>query len=120
MTSLTVVTALTGGDDVFPLMPAAPMTREYVVQSELTRGLATVLTSEFVAEEHVTPGEAALRTGTADEIDKTDYGWNFEDGGDGVEVAAAVFDDFCLATIDKYERPPNVADVKRLEILIED
>ncbi len=120
LAGLSMVTALASGYDVIPLVAALTVAGEDVVQGEFTHGLATVLASELVAKEDVAAGEAALGAGTADEVDETDYGWDFEDGGDGVKVAAPVFDDFCLATIDKYERPPNVADVKRLEILIED
>jgi hypothetical protein len=78
------------------------------------------LALELVTEKDVSPGEASLGPWATDQVDEADDGGNLEDQGGGVEISAAVFDDLGLTAIDKYERPPNIADVQRFVILIED
>ena len=117
---LEVVAALTGRHDVLPVVPAAAMAGNNVIQSQVASGPAAILALELVAKEDVSPCEAPLRPWPADQVDEADDGRNLENRGDAVEVTAAVFDDLRFTAIDKYERPPNIADVQRFVILIED
>lgn len=115
-----MVAGLARGHDVLPVMPAATMAGEHVIQGEVASGLTTILALELIADEDVPPREASLWSWPADQVDEADYGRDLEDEGGGVEVAAAVFDDLRFTAVDKYERPPNIADVQRFVILIED
>ena len=115
---LAVVAGLAGRDDVRPLVGAAAVAREDVVERQVSRLLAAVLARVAVAQEDVSAGEAALGTWSTDEVDEADNRGDFEERGGAVEVAAAVFDDLGFTAIDQYESAPDVADVQRLVVLI--
>jgi len=96
---LAVVARLAGGHYVLPIMTAPTMARQDMVQRQVSRLLAAVLTREAVAKENVPAGKTAVWTRSADEVDQPDYRRDLEDGGLTVQVPAAVLNDLCLATV---------------------
>ena len=116
---LAMVTSLTGGDDVIPLMAAAAVSRQDVIKGKFLGSLAAVLATELIAEEDIAARQAALRPRAPDKVDQPDNGRNGEGRTRAMEIASAVLQGLGFATVDDDDRATNGADVKRLVVLVE-
>lgn len=72
-TCFAVVASLAGADYVVPIMLAAEMTRDNMIQGQLPRFLATVLAGVAVSNKYLSPCQPPLRVRTLDQIDEADY-----------------------------------------------
>ena len=72
-----------------------------------------------IKQEDVAPRQATLRSWAMDQIGEADDGGYLEDIGGAVQVTAAVFDGLRFIAAKQNQSAPDVADVQRLEVLIE-
>jgi hypothetical protein len=69
---LAAVAGHAGADHILPLVLAAPVAWDNMVNGQLMRLPATVLAGIAVSDEHLPPGELALRSRALDEVDEAD------------------------------------------------
>jgi hypothetical protein len=113
-----MVALLAGRGQVLPIVDAAAVPRDNVVQSQFAGLLATVLAGETVPIEDLLAREAHLRSRPLDHVDETNDGRETENVSGAVEDIFAVFQDLGLAAVHQDERPSGVADVERLVVLV--
>lgn len=68
-TCFAVVAGLAGADHVVPIMLAAEMTRDNMIQGQLLRFLATVLAGVAIPNQYLSPCQPPLWLRTLDQID---------------------------------------------------
>lgn len=72
-TCFAVVASLAGADYVVPIMPAAEITRDNMIQGQLPGFLATVLAGVAVSNEYLSLCQPSLWLRTLHQIDEADY-----------------------------------------------
>ncbi len=90
-----------------------------MVQRQGTGVNAAVLALVVVSGKHLAPREPAAMQRALHEVDQPDHRGLGEQGVRAVKVATALLQGFGLAAAQQRHRSPNVADIERLVVLIE-
>jgi hypothetical protein len=117
-TGLAVVAVLTGGDDVIPVVLAAAIAGEDVVEGEVTRAASAVLAGVAVAQEDIAAAEASAGPRSSDYVDETDNGGDLKNEGGATQVAPPVLQHLGFASVHQDEGATRITDVERFVILI--
>src|SRR5690606_30268025 len=91
----------------------------HVVDRQVVRAPAAILAGEVVANKDFAAGQLDLCSWRANQIDQTNYRWIGEGGGGCNDHRLMRFEHFSFAAYDEHNRPPAVADVQRLVVLIQ-
>lgn len=93
-------------------------TRHDMVESELARPLAAILTGESVSIEHRLSRKPAAHHRPLHHVDEADDGRRGEQFGNAPDMSASVYYKLRFAPPYQYDRASRVADVERLVILV--
>ena len=114
-----VVAILAGGHYVLPVVLAAPIAGEDVVQGEVSRLASAVLAGVAVTQEDIAAAETSPGPRPSDYIDQANNGWDFKNEGGATQIAPPVLQHLGFASVHQDEGTTSIAYVERLVILIE-
>jgi hypothetical protein len=109
--SLAVVAVLAGGYHVLPVVLAAPIAGEDVVEGEVSRPASAVLAGVAVTQEDIAAAEPSPRPRPSNYIDQANNRGDLKNEGEATQVAPSVLQHFGLASIHQDEGAASVADV---------
>ena len=117
--TLSVVAGSTSTDQIIPRVDAATGPGNDVVNSEFTSSHTAVLASEVITNEDLTPAKFNTGAWTANHVRETDYRGRII-AIPGCRHADIVrLEDFRFTGNHEDDRPPNVADIERLVIMVQ-
>jgi hypothetical protein len=114
-----MVAVLAGSDQVVPVVLAASIARDDVVEGELSRAMAAVLAGVVVTEEDIAATEASAGVRSSDYVDQANHGGDLKNKRGATQVAPSVLQHLGFTSVQQDEDAPGTADVQRLVVLIE-
>jgi len=115
---LTPIARDTGANYVVPRMPTAPIAGNNVVHGEIPPVPTTILASISIAAENLKPGQSRLLPRPLYHIEEADHGGEREDLVSGPNLTGIVLHHLSLAPVEQNHRPPSLADIEGIIILI--
>jgi len=98
-TGLAMVATLAGGHDVIPVVLAAPIAGEDVIQGEVSRPASAVLAGVAVTQEDIAAAEASPGPRSSDYVDEANNGGNLKYEGGATQVAPPVLQYLGFASV---------------------
>src|SRR3990172_10138148 len=101
-------------------MPSAAVARHDVVDGQVAAVGSAVLADVPVAGEHLSSAELDSRAGPSDQVDQANDRWGGDRQGRGVDHLVVSRNQLSLVGAEQVEGAPDVTDVERLVVLVED